>query len=108
MDTRLSLLEGKRVGHLRDQELSNLASAIVAYWEGRAQVGVTHVRGNPLVRFTGSQTDVTVLKSDWEVIEPKILDGTLTYQNSPAHTKEEYVLNVLKILFTDTYPTSNV
>jgi hypothetical protein len=105
LDNRLTLLNGRKATRLRDQELPDLARAIAAYWNNAAKVGTQSLRGTDVVHFTGTNVDMVILKEDWEIIKPKLLDGTLTSQVVyPTHSAEEYILDVLKLLFTDKYP----
>ena len=129
MDNRLGLLFGRRLSRLRAQDLPNVALAITTYLRKQVPVGVetVHVSGAEAIALTSNWFYVTVLREDWDKIEPYLRDDTFTpaivalpyinqlfrpeYVLVPAKVVEDplykRVLDVLNPLFPAEYPTSD-
>jgi len=105
-----------------------VALALVAVARGRAHLGGSYVHEVPLVEIKGDNCHVLILGEDWAKIEPFIKDGSfdpLIVPNAPRTARLDpshdmgalelvdqpfylYVLNTLKLLFTESYPTSKL
>lgn len=129
MDNRLGILFAKRTSRLRQQDLPDVAFAITTYLRGivPVSVGPTTVSGAPVIALVSQWFNITVLASDWAKIEPYLRNDTfnpsvvpIPYMNqryerealfSPSVVTQdplyERVLDTLKIVFPESYPTSD-
>jgi hypothetical protein len=130
VDTRLFEILRRRPRRLRQRDLSEVAKAIVAVVRKQARAQTGTYKNLSYIWLTGLDTDVMVLKEDWELIFPFIEDGSLNPVLAPAqpqtgflHPTTHYdgsvvdindtqfyhrVLNILKGLFTEEFPTSDL
>jgi len=120
----------RRPGVLRREDLPRLTLALVAVVRKRGKARPYRTRSVSYVRIVTSEVSLAVLKTDWEKIEPLILDGVFDPQMVPvgqravylypyvAHDEPVldwadralyyYLLGQLQLVFTETYPTSNL
>lgn len=127
MDNRLALVYGRRPSRLRRQDLPEVATAITAYSRGYPVTAGFSSDGN--LRFMVFESDVfkvAVLWDEWLKIEPYVREGVFspslypvsagyalldprqtlnpaTVQSDPLYKR---VLDVLTLLFPDSYPTA--
>jgi hypothetical protein len=125
MDNRLGRFFDQRPSHLRREDLPEVATAITAYLRGfSVTVGPVDVAGVRRMVLRGPTFNVAVLWDDWAKIDPYIRDDTFssikhptivgyTFFNplvslDPATVGQDplyrRVLDVLTLLFPDTYP----
>lgn len=130
VDERLAEIRGRRPGKLRQQDLDPLARMIIAVLRKRGTAGVGLRGGVEVAILSDNKGTLTILKDDWALILPFLQDGTFNplivpaaarfgYQNSSTAYAESvidradrFLFNrihkVLRGLFTETYPTSNL
>ena len=129
MDARLSRIDGRRLSFLRRTDLPELARAIVGFERHQVQCAPDFVRETRIVRLRGPGVDVIVRGEDWDKIVPYLRDGTFNPLIVPTphvtwlHPEVDLdlsvidvndrdffvrVLGVLRSLFTEDYPISNL
>ena len=124
----MQLTDGIRFSKLRRDDLPEVARALTAAERGFVRAERCYQRGVAYYRFYASTLDVLVLASDFERIIPALQNGLfdttqypvphVTRAGGPApdlSTIEQWdsvlynrVLDVLKALFTESYPTSDL
>jgi len=129
MDTSLGkTFSGRRLHPIRVPDLEELAHALVAAHRHRATVAADPTRPG-WVQIVGQGFDVSVNKEDWAKIFPFLADGSWDcgivplskggFSNPGARaeggvltlTEGEFfnrVLDDLKLIFTETFPTSTI
>ncbi len=130
MDSRLSLVNGRRLSRLRRQDLPEVARALLAWSRPGSRVGISIVIHISHTHITGKNFDVAILSEDWEKIEPLVKEGLFSQFLFPtrapavfsdpsvsldlslvdANDRQSYlrVLSLLWGLFPDSYPVSNL
>lgn len=123
MDARLSKTHGTRIATLKDDDLKELARAIVAFSYKQATASRGIENGVEYVVLRGKDFRVRVLASDWDLLMIDIKDGIFddkfpkrladTYYDSSLiglHANPFYalVLNRLRLQFSKSYPTSKL
>jgi len=129
MDNRLGHVGQKRVSRLRQQDLPVVAFALATQIRRLTpvQVNRTTVSGAPTIVFTSDYFQVPILIEDWNKIEPYVRDDTfspvalppfsgymllrpdaeLTPDSFSQDPLYQIILQTLKGLFPDSYPTSD-
>lgn len=122
MDNRLFKIGTERPGRIRQQDIPDLATALVGYWRGFGVVDAATQRNIRYVRLHGRGFDVLVTWEDWIKVLPALGNGALgpfagfgLSQNSQStFTKDfgdpvlyERTIATLQSLFPDAeaYPT---
>lgn len=127
VDTRLFLVADRRVVRLRQEDLPELARAIVAVIRKRATAGVARVKNVDFIEIHGQGAHALVLRSDWEKLLPSIQNETFNTQASPVEPPGRYldqkiaysepildradhllyqrIVGVLRGFVTETFPT---
>jgi hypothetical protein len=130
VDSRLSLVNGRRLSRLRQQDLPEVARALIAWSNPGGRAGVRVVRNAKFIRLSGRNFDVAILNEDWQRIAPLVQEGVFTSFLTPmgppgvvldpgvsedsalVETRQsqryQHVLGILETLFTESYPTSNL
>lgn len=125
MDGRIPLRFGKRVSRLRKQDLPDLAYALttLARHPHAVEYGYDENQGLKIVYFRSQFFAVTVLLDDWMKIEPKVREGYFAPNAFPVQEMSpkppappqvggdplyNHILNVLTLLFPESYPTSSI
>jgi hypothetical protein len=112
------------------EDLPRLTRALIAVIRKRGAAQPQRLRSVDYVRLKWPEGDMSVLKSDWDRIDPLILDGVfdptavpvrqyavyLHYRvafNEPVLDWADralygYIIGQLGLIFTETYPTSNL
>lgn len=132
MDERLSYqLDRRKISHLRQENLPEVALAIVAAARGQCSAARTVYRGTSVVEFHAPGVlHVTILASDWARIHPYVKEGYFNPLLVPCEAPKGYfhpevwkslsllgldtasvferVLGILRREFPDSYPTSNL
>jgi hypothetical protein len=115
---------------LRQEDLPELARAIVAVIRKRATIGTNRSRGVDYVTIRQPGTELNVLGSDWALILPYIQEGAFSPMLRPVDSGAKFlhpevfhndsvidlgdkplyfhVLAYLRVTFTETYPTSDL
>lgn len=107
MDSRLFLVDGKRLGSIQSQDLPAVATALHDLARGLARASSRDKAGVRYLYIEGSDYSVSILRSDWEKIAPLVDDGTLTTRICGEDT-HSYILGRLKLLFPQEWPTSSL
>lgn len=84
MDNRLAKIATIRPGRIRQQDIPDLASALVGYWKGLGTVDASVSKNVAYVRLHGKSFDVLVTREDWSRILGLLQDGTLGAFSSPT------------------------
>lgn len=122
MDNRLAKIATIRPGRIRQQDIPDLASALVGYWKGWGTVDASVSKNVTYVRLHGRGFDVLVTREDWAKILGLLQDGTLgMFPSPPTNDRTEipvgrdfgdpvlynWTLATLSLAFTDAevYPT---
>jgi len=77
VDNRLAKIATIRPGRIRQQDIPDLASALVGYWKGWGTVDASVSKNVAYVRLHGRAFDVLVTREDWSKILGLFQDGTL-------------------------------
>jgi hypothetical protein len=83
VDNRLAKIATIRPGRIRQQDIPDLASALVGYWKGWGTVDANVSKNVAYVRLHGRGFDVLVTREDWVTILGLLQDGTLGMFPSP-------------------------
>lgn len=130
MDSRLSLVNGRRLSRLRRQDLPEVARALLAWSKPGSSVGISVVSRIGYTHLCGRNFNVAILSEDWEKIEPLVREGLFSQSLFPtrdpakflnpgvsldlslvsANDRQSYlqVLSLLWDLFPDSYSVSNL
>jgi hypothetical protein len=117
MDCRLFDLAQQRPRSLRQQDLPTVSVALVCAVLKQASITIESRMGIDYVWIRGQGVDITVLRADWEKILPYFLDGTFEPSQTPVPNISPAVgdsflyrriLNTMKQLFLDEFPTSSL
>jgi hypothetical protein len=132
VESRIFIATNQQLSRLRTQDLPVVAKAICGYSRKLVNVEQCIKRQVPFVRLFASNLEVCVLYSDWKKILPYIASGWVTpgvvapqWPPDRQHNAQAFslgladletwdkafytkVLSILQILFTESYPTSNL
>lgn len=130
VDARLQFVDGRRLSRLRQEDLHDVAAAIVGYERKIVQAERVFAKQVAYYRFKAKGFVCLVLATDFAKILPFIQDGTFDpRQYPPPHfvntgnplinpdlsTIDQWdpvffsrVYGQLRALFPDSYPTSNL
>lgn len=129
MDTRLYKIAGRRLARLRKQDLPEAALALLETIRKRATISGLRRNNVSFVWIRGRRANLTILKEDWEKIEPFFKDGSfvplvtpilgdrggwlrreVAYDGPPLDGADkglyETILQQLQQLFPEEWPTS--
>jgi hypothetical protein len=120
----------QRPHKLRRDDLPELTRALIAVVRKRGKTFPIRIRNVGAVRIQAEGKDFIVLKEDWDKIEPLILDDVFDPTALPARQAAQYlfyrvaynepvldwadvplyfrILGQLKLIFTETFPTSDL
>lgn len=87
MDSRLGLVDGRRVSDLRDQDLPTVAFALVQLVRRRAKLEIYTSWGIRVATIRGIGVSCTVSANQWKLIHPILMDpppGQTTGYSDPA------------------------
>lgn len=133
MDSRLNRV-GKvppqRPHIVRREDLPRLTRALIAVVRKRGRAYPARVVDVDYVKLVWREGDMYVLRSDWDRIDPLILDGVFNSQEVPVRQSAVYlhpqmafnepsldwadrmlygyVIGQLKLIFTEEFPTSDL
>ena len=125
VDARLQLVDGRRLSSLRQQDLPQVAKAIVGYVRKLVRAENVYSRQVDYYRFTGTGLDCIILASDFVKIIPFLKNGVFDPLQYPVPhgSLQPYqdlanidqwdpvfyarVYGQLLALFPQSYPTSN-
>lgn len=127
MDNRLFHVDGRKILRLRQEDLPELARAIIAVVRRRARAGFFRVQDVDVVELQGVGVSALVQGADWARILPYLQDESFNTLLTPAAATFGYndpdiafgepildradlqlyhrVHGTLQGLFTETYPT---
>lgn len=133
VDSRLydaGLRPRRRPGVLRRDDIPRLTLALIAVVRKRGRAKSIRIMGVEHVRITTPEGDIAVLRTDWDRIEPLIVDGVFDSQQVPVRQAGVYlhpfvvfdepvlnwadrplyyrILGQLSLIFTEPYPTSEL
>lgn len=129
MDARIFFADGGQLSAIRTQDLPVLAKAIAGYERGFLKVEKCQKRNVSYVRFFAASTqsfELNVLESDWRKIVPHLVSGEFNPFVGPPGiysdvTPKDFdnlevwdarfvqkVYQALQLIFTQSYPTSNL
>jgi hypothetical protein len=120
----------RRPGVVRQEDLPELIRALIAVARKRGRAQPVFIQGVPHVRLITPERDISILRTDWDKIEPLIKEGLLDSQqvavrqpgiflypyvnfNEPVLDWADrplyyFLLGQLKLIFTEEFPTSDL
>lgn len=120
----------QRLERIRRDDLPILARTLIAVIRQRGKVRPFTIKGKSLVELTSDEASLVIMREDWVLIEPFLIDGSFEPLQNPSNPRVGYssqliaygesiidradvflyerIIGLLGQVFTESYPTSDL